>query len=122
MNIDGTYKSEDGSFVLKITKSSDQHSTFEGALTSTHTPQGSKELAITGRWYFVANDGSGLIPLNLGFTAFERPSGRPYCIEDAWVGVMVDRSHLKMNGIRTYLTAQNEYELSCLGTHTLAKV
>ncbi|MEW6737155.1 MAG: hypothetical protein AB1489_38075, partial [Acidobacteriota bacterium] len=97
MNINGTYTSENGDFVLTITDSNESNSTFAGTYVSKFTPQGQQSFSVTGRWYYVNNPGGSLTPLNLAFTAFVRPDNRAYCIEDAWTGVLSQPGKIKMN-------------------------
>lgn len=117
MNINGTYTSENGDFVLTITDSNESNSTFSGSIVSKFSPQGQQTLGITGRWFYVNNPGGSLTPLNIGFTAVARPDNRAYCIEDAWTGVLTQPGKIIMNGIRSYLPAGGQYQLILLGTN-----
>ena len=120
MNINGTYTSENGDFVLTITNSDEARSTFEGTYVAQYTPQGTQQFEVVGRWYYVNHPGGELTPLNLGFIAVVRPPDRPFCILDSWAGVMIRPEALKMIGGRTYLPAGGPYEVSSLGTHSFA--
>ena len=118
MNIDGTYKSDDSSFVLNINASSEANGTFGGTCVSNNTPQGAQTLAVTGRFAYV---GSPATPCSFAFISLVRPEGgRPFGIQDAWSGVMTSVGKLKMSGTRSYLLANGNSELSDLGTHTFS--
>ena len=121
MNIDGTYVSEDGDFELIIQNSNESNSTFGGTYVSIHTPQGKQSFSVTGRWYYVNNPGGSLVPLSIGFTAIDRPSGREYATLDAWAGEMVSQTSIKMNGVRSYLPAGGSADITDLGTHIFDK-
>ncbi|RKP46092.1 hypothetical protein D7S89_18475 [Trinickia fusca] len=112
MNIDGKYVSEDRNFILTITNSNGS-GTFDGTYVSKYTPRGEQTFKVTGRWYYVVNETA---PLSLGFTAFVRPDGWPYVIEDAWTGVLSQVGKLYMTGVRSYLPNGGTAVLSSLGT------
>ena len=118
MNINGTYTSENGDFVLQITNSDSTHSTFEGTYTASYTAQGQQTFNhVVGRWWYVG--GGGAAPLSVGFVTHDRASGGwPYCIADAWSGILTETGKLSMTGTRSYLTSDGStQELSSLGTH-----
>src|SRR5262245_1203755 len=89
MNINGTYRAQNGDFVLTITNSNESNGTFQGTYTATYTEQGQQVFTnVVGTWAYVNNPGGSLTPLGLSFIAICRPDPRPYVLMDAWSGVM----------------------------------
>lgn len=121
MNINGTYTSEDGNFVLVVQNSNESNGTFNGTYTAAFTPQGKQSFTVNGSWAYVANPGGGLTPLALCFFAGARPEARPWCLMDSWSGVMPNPESLNMVGVRSYVPGGQPSVLSDLGTHSFAR-
>jgi hypothetical protein len=119
MNINGTYRAQNGDFVLTITNSNETNGTFNGTYTATYTEQGQQTFAtVTGTWNYVNNPGGSLTPLTIGFTAVCRPDPRPYVIMDSWSGVMSQPGRFSATGTRAYLPGGGPAQLSSLGTQS----
>ncbi|AIO68316.1 hypothetical protein [Burkholderia oklahomensis] len=115
MNINGTYKSQDGAFTLTIANANEGHGTFGGSYVSTYTPQGQQTFSVfAGIWNYVGNP--AITQNSIAFIANIRPNNWPYCIQDSWSGVMTQQGQILLTGVRSYLSANGTYVLSSLGT------
>ncbi len=117
-NINGTYKSESGEFVLTITHSSDYDGSFSGTYDTYFTPVGPLSIPVSGTFHFVNNPDGSLVPLALKFSSTMRPAGWPYVLVDAWSGILKAPGVISATGVRSFLPAGGPGELSSLGTHT----
>ncbi|WNG22605.1 hypothetical protein F0U62_00155 [Cystobacter fuscus] len=120
-DINGTYTSENGDFVLTITSSWDGNGSFSGTYVTHYTPVGALSIPVTGSFHFVGNPDGSLVPLALTFSAVMRPDAGnwPYALVDAWSGILTQPGRISATGVRTYLPAGGAGVLSSLGTHTL---
>ncbi|AEI65017.1 hypothetical protein [Corallococcus macrosporus] len=119
-NINGTYTSENGEFVLTVTQSSDWNGTFSGTYFTQFTPVGPLSIPVSGTFHFVNNPNGELTPLALTFSAVMRPdAGWPYALVDAWSGILMKPGYISATGVRTFLPAGGTGVMSSLGTHTL---
>ncbi|WP_426754597.1 hypothetical protein [Myxococcus sp. Y35] len=119
-DINGTYTSEAGEFVLKITQSHDWDGSFSGTYFTQFTPVGPLSIPVSGTFHFVNNPDGKLVPLALSFSAMMRPdAGWPYVLLDAWSGVLTQPGSISATGVRTFLPAGGPGVMSSLGTHTL---
>ncbi|AKQ63825.1 hypothetical protein A176_000737 [Myxococcus hansupus] len=118
-NINGTYTSENGDFVLTITQSNDFNGSFSGTYVAQFTPVGPLTMPVSGSFHFVNNPNGNLVPLALEFSAATRPADRSYLLADAWSGILTQPGVIAATGVRSYLPAGGTGVLSSLGTHTL---
>ncbi|NVJ23972.1 MULTISPECIES: hypothetical protein [Myxococcus] len=118
-DINGTYKSENGEFVLNITHSSDFDGSFSGTYDTYFTPVGPLSIPVSGTFHFVHNPDGSLVPLALEFSAVTRPGDWSYVLADSWSGILTKPGVISATGVRSYLPAGGTGVLSSLGTHTL---
>jgi hypothetical protein len=115
-NINGTYRSQDGTFTLTIANSSASTGTFSGTYSAKYAPHGDQTFGVNGTWQYVGVNHYEP-PLGVAFIASWRPEpGAPYVILDTWTGIMDKPGQLSLTGVRGYLDAKGERQLHSLGT------
>lgn len=123
--VNGTWLSESKEYRLVVEKSSNVDSTFEGRYYAEVLGHGTLEYGVTGRWYYVHE--ATQTKVVFGFTACSRPPDRPYCVMDAWTGVLYppegpDANLLTMVGVRTELNEKGEHFDTELRAHVFNPV
>jgi hypothetical protein len=121
----GTYTSASGNYVLTITDY-DGSGVFHGTYSYTgDTAQGKQTFhLVAGHWFHVNTPETGEPAVSVGFTAVARPGDYSYCIVDSWAGVITQigtqYGTLSATGVRSYLLAGHQHELSSLDTQLMS--
>lgn len=108
-NINGSYISEDGNYILIIKNSNIQSGKFDGIFTNKNTPIGEiKYQSYDCRFDFVSTK----YPCAIGFIARYRTSPNwDYVIYESWSGYMTARNELCMAGSRSYARADGKADV-----------
>ncbi len=118
----GAYLSEDGAYKIQINSANSSNSQIDAVYEAQNSPEGGiQQKGNIGQYYWVFSKKAGrdgVAPFSIRFQAMQRPNGRPYTIEDSWVGYYLENNTMVLDGVRSYVNSDGVTDTSSLGTHT----